>query len=300
VLAAAVAAASLACRPAPGLGTLVYVRSQVRHAVDLATCSDRVVGPAPSAVTWGPFVSPDGTFRALTRGHAIVALNRRKHRSFTVFRVPPPSTVQFVGWSPDSRWILFAVIPQNSYSLAADGIRLQAVPVDAGGVATVAPMLLYPDYAAWCGGSLVVTAGGDRVATANKHLAVAEAGSWRVRTLASGRSRSWGSVACAPGGRGVVAQSQRATGEDMSRDRSHWALWRVGLDGSQRRLTSPPPGFSDDSPRYVGGTLFFVRSRRGTGAVYALRGGKLLGPFATVGPNPGYYGHRAWPYAVTP
>jgi hypothetical protein len=50
----------------------------------------------------------------------------------------------------------------------------------------------------------------------------------------------------------------------------------------------------------VGGTLFFVRSRHGTGAVYALRGGKLLGPFATVGPNPGYYGHRAWPYAVTP
>jgi hypothetical protein len=55
-----------------------------------------------------------------------------------------------------------------------------------------------------------------------------------------------------------------------------------------------------DSPSYSrDGTLFFVRSHRDAGRVYALRNGKLLGPFATLGPDIGFYGHHAWPYSVT-
>jgi hypothetical protein len=188
----------------------------------------------------------------------------------------------------------------GSGSIAADGVRLQAVPVDAGGIVTIAPTLLYADYRAWCAGSLVLSAGGDRIATTNKRLMTTRPERWQTRLLVRAPGRTWGSLVCAPAGRSVVVQSQAATRPDMSVDHSHWSLWRVGFDGRTLQLTRPPRGSSDDSPRFAGRTLFFVRSRRGVGVVYALRAGRLLGPFASLGRLDGYYGHRAWEYTVTP
>jgi hypothetical protein len=92
-------------------------------------------------------------------------------------------------------------------------------------------------------------------------------------------------------------QSQPAS-TDANFFHTRWSLWRVGLDGTKRRLTSPRPGYADESPRFSGKTLFFVRSRRGVGKLYALRGGRLLGPLASLGSQLGYYGHHAWPYSV--
>jgi hypothetical protein len=62
VVAAAVAAVALSCRPEPGVGTLTYSRSGRQHALDLATCRDRIVRPGggnPRHLT-----SPDGRFEA--------------------------------------------------------------------------------------------------------------------------------------------------------------------------------------------------------------------------------------------
>jgi hypothetical protein len=201
------------------------------------------------------------------------------------------------GWSPDSRWILFAVDPMGSASLAADGLTLRAVPIEAGGVSTIGPALLYDDYRTWCGGRLFMTLGGDRIATTNKRLVVISPPVWRPRTLT--RGRAWGSVACAPDGRSVVVQSQ-ATSNDANFFHTRWSLWQVGADGSQRRLTKPPAGYADESPQFAGHTLFFVRSRRGVGTLYALRDGRILGPFASFGYSLGYYGHNAWSYTVSP
>jgi hypothetical protein len=296
VLAAAVAAASIACRPAPDLGTLTYTRGKIVHVVDLATCRDRKAAAAPLPSV-NPVVSPNGRFRASVHHDTIVATNLRSHRSFDVFR--GPHAVMLLGWSPDSRWILFAIDPMASASIAADGLRLQAVAVVAGGVVRIAPMLMYDDYRAWCGGRLVLTAGGDRIATTNKRLVVTRPGAWRARALVRSPGRAFGSLACADDGRSIVVQSQPATGVDMSLDHSHWSLWRVGLDGSLGRVTSPPVGYSDDSPVVAGDAVFFVRSRHGLGRIYASRAGKLYGPFATVDRNSGYYGHRAWDFRVT-
>jgi hypothetical protein len=71
---------------------------------------------------------------------------------------------------------------------------------------------------------------------------------------------------------------------------------RVGLDGSLRRLTSPPRGSADESPRIsrTGDVLLFVRMRRGNGTLYALRGTPTVGPLLFLGNNIGYYGHHAW------
>jgi hypothetical protein len=295
MLAAAAVGAAIACRPAAGLGTLTYVRGGTAHVLDLTTCRDRKVGQPPAAPR--RFVSPNGEFRASVHHDTIVATTLRTHRSFDVFR--GQRAVELVDWTPNSRWILFAIDPMASSSLAADGLRLQAVSVGAGGVATIAPMLMYDDYRAWCGGKLVLTAGGDRIATTNKRLVVTQPGVWNARTHVADPHRAWGSLACVPGARAVVVQSQRATGTDMSVDHSQWALWRVGLGGSAHRLTRPPPGSSDDSPLVAGDAVFFVRSQHDVGVVYAVRRGRLLGPFASLGSNPGYYGHRAWAFAVS-
>ena len=91
-------------------------------------------------------------------------------------------------------------------------------------------------------------------------------------------------MACAPDGRSVVVQSQPAS-NDASFFTTRWQLWRVGLDGSRRQLTSPPAHYADESPRFSrdGRTIVFVRSRQGRGQVYALRGRKLTGPLLSLG-----------------
>ncbi len=43
------------------------------------------------------------------------------------------------------------------------------------------------------------------------------------------------------------------------------SLWRIGLDGSERRLTPAPARYAGDSPRDAGKTLVFVRSHKGYG-----------------------------------
>jgi hypothetical protein len=91
-------------------------------------------------------------------------------------------------------------------------------------------------------------------------------------------------------------QSQRES-DNASFFATRWALWRVGLDGTRRRrLTSPPTGDADESPRFAADhrTLLFVRSRKGVGRLYALRNRRVVGPLLSLGYSLGYYGHQAW------
>ncbi len=210
-----------------------------------------------------------------------------------------PGPLGLVGWSPDARWLLFFVDPQGSASIAADGLELQILPAVGGRPRTVAGMLMYPDYLTWCGHRLVLTAGGDRIATTNKRLAIASAPRWQARTLVRAGGRAWGSVACAPAGRSLVVQSQPAS-NDANFFHTHWALWRVGLDGSLHQLTTPSRASADESPRWSrdGRSLLFVRSRRGIGQLYLWTARGVVGPLASFGYGLGYYGHHDWWYAA--
>jgi hypothetical protein len=144
----------------------------------------------------------------------------------------------------------------------------------------------------------VLTAGDGRYPWSDKRLLVTAPPDWRVHVLVRAPGRAFGESTCAPDGRSLVVQSQRASASSQ-RFAGSWALWRVGLDGHTTQLTHPPRGAADESPRYArGGTLYFVRSRHGHGELYALRHGRVIGPLLALGYSAGSYGRQDWPYTV--
>jgi Tol biopolymer transport system component len=304
--------ATLGCTPQPALGVVTYLRGTTRHRVDLGTCRDRIVRRHVKATSPHTLRSPDDrltatvrvTGRLRTLRNTIWVTDTRTGRSTPVFSakaccdtsgLDSPGPIELLRWSGDGRWIFFAIDPGGSGSIAADGLILRVVSAEGGPAHRLPVMLTWDNYLTWCGGRLVFTAGNDRIAIHDKQLDVASPPDWVARPLAHAPGRSWGAVTCAPDGRSVVAQSQ-ASSDNASFFATHWQLWRVGLDGTQTRLTSPPPHHADESPRFSrdGRTILFVRSRRGNGVLYALRGGKVVGPLVALGHSDGYYGHQDW------
>jgi len=236
-----------------------------------------------------------GTQSIVFHGRVVLTV----HESYARAPAGMPGPIVPEGASPDGRWILYAIDPQGSASLMADGLTLKAVSASGGRPFTVATGLPYADYRAWCGGKLVITTGAGREATTHKQLEVTGPPDWNLRPLTALHGRAWGSVACAPDGRSVVVQSQPAE-ELRNFFATRWSLWRVTLAGvGAWPITHPPAHEADESPRFFGKTLYFVRSERGNGKLYALRGGRIVGPLLSLGFSLGYYGANAWPYTVT-
>jgi hypothetical protein len=281
----------VACTPHPGYGTVSVQRGAFIRHVDLATCrawttkaAKRVVLPTLSVTA--SRLGSRGTQTIVYRGKAVYAVHERYDK------IPggSPGPIELFGTSPDRKWVLFAIDPMNSASLAADGLTLQAVPVAGGRPHVVATGLLADDYRTWCGGRLVMTAGYDRIAANHKWLIVTGPPTWRARILLRDPKRAFGSLACA--GNGVIVQATPNLGVNETHvGFPRWSLWRVAFDGTHTVLDTPPPGFSDDSPRVAkNGTLVFVRSHDGRGTLWT-RG---TGALTDVGRDDGYYGHRPW------
>jgi hypothetical protein len=268
--------------------------------VNLATC--RTTTERKAAATDVPRVvitrhGQHGTQSIVFRGRRVLTVKE----SYATVPAGTPGPILLEGTSPDKRWILYAIDPMGSASLAADGLVLRAVPATGGPTHPVAGGLLYGDYRSWCGFySLVVTAGGSRLAADNKRLIVTGPPTWKSRLLVRAYARAFGSVECAPDGNSVVVQEARQS-TNGSFLTTRWQLWRVGLDGKSAQLTSPASGYSDESPHFSRDqrTIYFVRAHRGGGTLYALRDGRLTGPLLSLGRLDGYYGHRSWPYSVS-
>ena len=275
----------LACTPHPGLGTAIVGK----RAIDLATCKPATV----SRVT----LRPDATVRVTKDAQSIVFKGKvvlTIHENHKGFPAGSPGPIQLEGVSPDGKWILYAIDPLGSASLAADGLTLKAIRTTGGRSYTVASGLLYDDYRAWCNGKLALTAGGDRYAAHHKWPIVVQPPSWKSRRIVRAPAFAFGSMTCV--GDGIVVQATRNALTTTPR----WALWRLGLDGTRTVVDTPPAGWSDDSPQVSGKLIYFVRSRNGHGFLYAVRNGKVVGPLLSLGRREGYFGHTAWPYAVTP
>jgi hypothetical protein len=283
-----------------------FARAGSEHVVSLANCDDRIAGKAPTS-------QPSPTYRSLSglvakvqttkpkdkRGSETITVNGHAvYRVAEDYRQVPggtPGPLIVTGWSPDSRWLFFSIDPMSSASLAADGLELRALNVATGRVVPVTTMLLDDDYMTWCGSTLVLTAGEDRLATTTKRLVVATAPGWKPRVLWRDPKRAFSSVTCAPDGKSLAVLSQPAS-LDFNFFHTKWQLWRVSLDGSHTLLDSPPAGFADESPRWSrdGKALLFVREHKGYGQLMLFRNGGVTGPFASLGYSLGYYGHDDW------
>jgi WD40-like Beta Propeller Repeat len=326
VVALALATASLALAPCPhdaSLGRVAFVRAGALVVYDFATCRERTVVPHGAAgpvrftrgglLLWGAGAQPpgglrsaDGRQRAVVRGawraahgsQSIWIVDAQTGRGRRVFalreRHGSPGPLELWGWSPDARYLLFAIDPLGSASLAADGLLLRVLDVRSGRVRAIATTLGGGDFRAWCGGRLVLVAGADRIATTNKRLVVATPPLWRPRALARLPHRVWGGLSCVANGRAVAVETQPET-NDANALHVRWSIWRVGLDGSHRVLTTPPRGAADMSPRWSrdGTALLFVRERRGIGQLELLRAGRTT-PVTSVGAVIPYYGHLGW------
>jgi hypothetical protein len=279
----------LACTPQHDLGAVRYVRATLVHVVDASSCRDRVLGrnrPLPTRLAGVRIRSSRAAQTLVVDGRPIF---RETQRYRTIGPGDTPGPIVLLGRS--RRWIFFTIDPGGSASIAADGLVLRVIAARGGRVHELGAMLPYPDYLAWCGGRLVFSGGGDRLATSGKRLLVAGPPGWRPRPLVADRHRAWGSLACTPDGRAVVVQTQRES-DDPSFFAARWSLWRIGLDGGEREVTSPPAGFADESPRYDGRTLLYVRSRGGHGVLLPLG--------VPLGFDSGYYGHHAWRFTPRP
>jgi hypothetical protein len=270
------------CTPHPGLGTVVVRQVQV----DLATCKTSSAPPVPGS---------SATVRVTKDSQSIVFKGKvvlKIHENHKGFPAGSPGPIELEGVSPDGKWILYAIDPMGSASLAADGLTLKAIRVTGGRSYTVESGLLYSDYRAWCGGKLVMTAGGDRISTHDKWLISSAPPDWHAHVIVKSPHVAFGSLACSADGKSIVVQSAPASGVNDT-VHAHWSIWRVGLGGRRTRLTTPPAGVSDESPQVAGSHVYFVR----LGWLFALGvGGRLL----ELPPTERYYGHTAWPYLVTP
>jgi len=249
----------------------------VRHVqIDLGTC---LTAKAPAPPSQGPRVAG----RTIVFHGKVVVAARKGDGIF------------LDGATPDGRWIFYAIDPFSSVSVATDGLPVRAVGAGGGRTHAIATGLVYRSYRSWCDGRLVMTAGSDRETTTHKWLVTSSPPAWRTRILVKDARRAFGSLACA--GSGVIVQSTTASEEGFRSP--HWSLWYVRWDGTASRLTSPPAGYSDDSPQMSpDGTTYFVRSKGDRGRLFALRGG-IIGPLLDLGTSPGYFGHHDWPYSVT-
>ena len=258
----------------------------VRHVqVDLATCKTAPYSPPAAGGAPTVRVTKDSQ-SILFKGKVVLTI----HENHKGFPAGSPGPILLEGTTPDRTWILYAIDPQGSASLAADGLTLRAVSVATGRSRVVAGGLLYDDYRAWCGARLVMTAGGDRISTQNKWLIATGPPDWQARVLVKDEHLAFGSLVCEGNRNGIVVQSAPASGVNDN-VHAHWSIWHVVLDGSRTHLTTPPPGASDESPQVAGSVVYFVRR----GWLYALHRGRLL----QLPPTDGYYGHTTWPYTVT-
>ena len=215
------------------------------------------------------------------------------------------ATPIMAGWSPSGGWVLFWSDFQNSASIAADGLPLEAVPAEGGPTVTIASTLVFLDFLSACGSGLVVTDGGDRYVNVGKRLISVDPTSWGFVELTHDPSRGWFWPACSPNARWVAATAAPSVypkrfGQDPR------SIWLIAADGSGGlRLTDTTDG-ADELPRWSpdGRYVLFVRrglSWQAAGSLYLAqidptsgRKASLFGPIARLGPGGGYYGHSVW------
>jgi hypothetical protein len=152
-----------------------------------------IATPAPGFS--GPLGEPAIWILDLATGNA--------SRSHTL---PPRSTPQIAGWSPDSQWIFYWTeraggAPKEPRSLWGVQRRSPSDPVQVGH--------LYHDNLTWCGDTLIATAPDRRLIAEGRRLVAAEGPNWTPRPLTNLATDIWFAPRCSPEGDAVAATTTK-------------------------------------------------------------------------------------------
>lgn len=168
--------------------------------------------------------------------------------------VEPPLLATF---SPNGQSVIAWEDPQNSASLAADGLPLIAIPLQrrAGAdpqrsLRPFANTLGYSDFLSWCPHdrlAYVINHGGRQV-TLDDRIGLAKPPRWRTIAPASpARSAhlSFNSPTCAPRHRPLIAAAVGPASQDLPFGHEHRSIWLLRA-GRWRALEPTPPGKASD------------------------------------------------------
>jgi Tol biopolymer transport system component len=152
-----------------------------------------IATPAPGFS--GPLGEPAIWILDLATGNA--------SRSHTL---PPRSTLQIAGWSPDEQWILYWDTPEGS--TPAEPRPLMAVQRRSSlGPVRVGETRLYGDDLTWCGQMLILEAGDDRLVPKGRRLVAARPPNWTIELLTNLANDIWSRPSCSPDGDAVAAMT---------------------------------------------------------------------------------------------
>jgi dipeptidyl aminopeptidase/acylaminoacyl peptidase len=287
------------------------------HRIPSRTCSDcrSPDGRRIVVVEQGAVPPPSGRSPAAVRLPSLAVANASTGRIIRRYRVPARrgDFVDFWGWWPDGRALLFQVDAYASASIAADGLELYSLTLSDGRLHPLAHAFRYPDWLTVHTDQLLVVAGGDRSIYFDKHVALCgESGG--CRTVAGGARSIAVDPAWSPVGNQIAWVEAPAhpgmygTGSD--RDYRRWertrTLWVAARNGTHAMpVDSLGGGIADPQWTRDGRGVLFVRddaiwfhSRLGVGKSVMLarlfRSAQVPSYTERDWVGLAYYGHVQW------
>ena len=227
--------------------------------------------------------------------------------------------ITFAGWTGDDKWILLWPNAGHSQSIAADGMRLIAIPSLGGVVRQVSDLLpdhdvlLYRDYIAFARhkDSVVITDGGNRESWTNKRVTIVNPTTANASVLTDAKFAA-SSVDWSPNGASIVFSlgpdiGGVGGGEQAKNGLAQRHIWTMDTNGGHVRQITSDPAYRDEYPRWSrnGHLILFVRmDRQNNVSVWtAMQPRGTLQKVVDVIADPvdkdlwfSFYGHIPWAY----
>jgi hypothetical protein len=245
-------------------------------------------------------------------------MNRDGSEVRPIYSAPPGDGIILAGWSADNSHVLFWLDPDNSASVAADGISLRAVPANGGTAQSLFnEVLVHQEFVKVNSRrkDVLVIAGGNRDSWTNKRLTLVDPSTGKSNALTDS-GLAVASAAWSPDGN-LIAYSagpdapSAGGGEAARRVLNQRRIRIMNSDGTGKRQLTSDAHYRDEHPEWSSDGKYIVFYRlddHGTISVWQvqlddgtlekladnIRQAVVYAPGATASTWWGYYGYIAW------